>query len=132
MPSFSEKSLEHLNTCDYRLQQIFTAVIADGNDCTVIEGHRTKESQDEYFRTGKSKMQWPNGKHCSMPSLAADVMPCPINWNDRIAIEAFSKVVLAKAESLGIRIRWGGDWNQNGKSDDEKFFDGPHYELVNG
>lgn len=131
MPSFSEKSLEKLNTCDYRLQRLFKAVI-ENDDCTVIEGHRTREQQDEYFRTGKSQLQWPNGKHCSMPSKAVDVMPCPINWSDRAGLMAFAEKVRAKAVELDIRVRWGGDWNQNGKSDDEKFFDGPHWEIVDG
>ena len=129
MPTFSTKSAEHLATCDQRLQRLFNAVIAE-HDCTVIEGHRDQATQDEYFRCGKSKKRWPDGKHCTIPSSAADVMPCPIDWNDRAGIEAFAKVVLTKAAELGIQIRWGGDWNQNGKSDDEKFFDGPHYELT--
>ena len=121
---------ERLSTCHDDLQRLVNAVDADGFDLTVIEGHRTQEKQDEYFRTGKSKLKWPNGKHCSVPSRAVDIMPNPINWNDRPGIEAFAKVVLAKADELGISIRWGGDWNENGRSDDEKFFDGPHFELT--
>lgn len=27
-------------------------------------------------------------------------------------------------------LRWGGDWNRNGSSEDEKFLDFPHNELV--
>ncbi len=65
-----------------------------------------------------------------MQNTAADVMPFPIDWHDRVGIEAFAHAVLAKAAEMGIKIRWGGDWNGNGKSDDEKFFDGPHFELV--
>lgn len=129
MRRFSEKSLEKLGTCDGRLQRLFNAVIIE-HDCTVIEGHRTKELQDEYFRTGKSKKKWPDGKHCSTPSKAVDVMPYPINWSDREGIKTFAAAVLAEAETQGIKIRWGGDWDQDGSSDDEKFFDGPHYELM--
>lgn len=127
---FSEKSLAKLSTCAEPLQRLFKAVIAKGHDCTIIEGHRDQATQDEYFRTGKSQKKWPDGKHCKTPSQAVDVMPCPIDWSDRKRLEAFSLIVFATAAELGIAVRWGGDWNQNGKSDDEKFFDGPHWELI--
>ena len=38
--------------------------------------------------------------------------------------------MLAAAKELGVAIRWGGDWNMNGDSKDEKFYDGPHFELL--
>lgn len=127
---FSAKSQGRLDTCHADLVRLFEAVIGAGHDCTVIEGHRNRETQDEYFRTGKSKKKWPDGKHNKIPSQAVDVMPYPIDWSDRKRLEAFALVVFATAAKLGIAVRWGGDWNQNGKSDDERFFDGPHWELV--
>ncbi len=33
------------------------------------------------------------------------------------------------AKELNVTIRWGGDWNGNGKSEDERFYDSPHFEL---
>lgn len=121
---------DRLDTCHDDLQRLVESLVEDGYDITVIEGHRTQEKQDEYFRTGKSKLKWPDGKHCATPSNAVDIMENPIDWNDRKRIEAFAKVVLFRAQALGLKIRWGGDWNQNGKSDDEKFFDGPHFERA--
>jgi len=135
MPTFSAKSAKRLATCHPDLQTLFNAVI-ESIDCTVIEGQRSRATQNEYYRTGKSQKKWPDGKHCKTPSLAADVMQYPINWNDRARIEAFAAEVMATADrlraagSMKYKIRWGGDWNQNGKSDDEKFFDGPHFELI--
>jgi peptidoglycan L-alanyl-D-glutamate endopeptidase CwlK len=29
-------------------------------------------------------------------------------------------------------MRWGGDWDGDGDTKDERFFDGPHFELVLG
>lgn len=29
-----------------------------------------------------------------------------------------------------VQLRWGGDWNGNGRQDDEHFIDDPHNELV--
>jgi peptidoglycan L-alanyl-D-glutamate endopeptidase CwlK len=34
------------------------------------------------------------------------------------------------ARKLGIKIRWGGDWDGNGKQDD-KFLDFVHFEIAN-
>jgi peptidoglycan LD-endopeptidase CwlK len=127
---FSARSQSRLNTCHPDLIRLFEAVISDGHDCTVIEGHRDQATQDEHFRAGRSKKQWPNGKHNTTPSQAVDVMPFPIDWSDRARLERFAQTVFAKANQLGIAIRWGGDWNRNGLSSDEKFFDGPHWELV--
>ena len=52
MPKFSKESLDKLATCDARLQKVFNEVIKHV-DCTIIEGHRGQETQDEYYRTGK-------------------------------------------------------------------------------
>lgn len=43
---------------------------------------------------------------------------------------ALASVVLQCAAELDIKIRWGGDWSGDGRSSDERFFDGPHFELV--
>jgi hypothetical protein len=31
---------------------------------------------------------------------------------------------------MGIAIRWGGDWDQDGFVADERFLDMPHFELI--
>ena len=129
MPSYSKRSKERLETCDERLQRLFNEVIKE-RDCSILCGHRNKEDQDEAYRQLRSKVQWPNSKHNGLPSRAVDVMPYPIDWNDLERINEFAKFVLAKADELGIKIRWGGDWNQNGEWKDERFLDMPHYELM--
>ena len=70
-----------LRTCDYRLQMLFEEVVKH-YDCTILQGHRDKATQDAYFEAKKSKVKWPNSKHNSNPSLAVDVAPYPIpeNW----------------------------------------------------
>jgi hypothetical protein len=129
MPAFSQLSQDKLATCDQRLQRVFAEVIKH-RDCTVLCGHRGKEEQDEAFRTGKSKVQFPNSNHNRLPSVAADVVPYPIDWHDPAYFTHFAGFVLGVAATMGIRLRWGGDWNQNGKTKDESFFDGPHFELM--
>ena len=44
MPKFGRKSRERLETCHPDLQTLFNAVIEE-IDCSVICGHRNKESQ---------------------------------------------------------------------------------------
>ena len=129
MPSFGKSSQDKLATCDPRLQKVFNEVIKYF-DCTVIEGHRGEEAQNKAFAEGKSKLKYPQGKHNKTPSLAADVLPYPIDWNDTNRMRYFAGFVVGIAATMGIKIRWGGDWNQNTELKDNSFNDLPHFELV--
>jgi len=129
MPSFSDASRQRLETCDPRLQKIFNEVIKHV-DCTVLCGTRSEEEQEEAFRTGKSKVHYPNSKHNSNPSLAVDVAPYPVDWNDLRSFIHFSGFVRGIASQMGINIRCGVDWNGNYSLKDENFLDAPHFELV--
>jgi len=134
MPAFSKTSLERLSTCHPDLQTLFNEVIKYF-DCAVIVGHRGQAEQDAAFRDGLSKLKWPNGQHNSMPSMAADVAPYPIDWKDTKRFCYFAGVVMGIAETLleqgkiSHKIRWGGDWNMNSQVKDETFHDLPHFEL---
>ena len=130
MPRFGRKSRERLSTCDNRLQDVFNEVIKTV-DCSVIEGHRSKERQNKLYEEGKTKVRYPDGRHNASPSRAADVVPYPIDWNDRERFHLFAGFVIGIAKSMGIKLRWGGDWNMNWEVDDNKFDDFPHFELVN-
>lgn len=129
MPALSKISLERLATCDKRLQKLFTEVVKH-YDCTVTCGHRGEVEQTEAFRTGHSKVKFPNSKHNSYPSKAVDVIPFPVDWQDTIRFYHFAGFVLATAKQLGIRVRFGGDWDEDLNFREEKFRDLPHWELV--
>lgn len=129
MPTLSKSSLAQLATCDPRLQRVLRYAI-QWIDFTVLEGHRDKASQNKAFDEGKSQVRWPNGKHNSLPSRAVDIAPYPIDWNDRERFVLFAGVILGISGMLGIRLRWGGDWNQDWKVKDEKFRDLGHFELI--
>lgn len=126
---FSKKSAKKLSQCDPRLQRVFEEVIKHW-DCTILEGHRDKGTQDEYFRTGKSKLKYPSSKHNSIPSKAVDAVPYPIDWQDTERFRAFGGFVLGVAATLGIKLRWGGDWDGDKDFKDQSFIDMPHFELV--
>ena len=59
---FSTTSKNRLYTCDEQLVELFNEVIKHW-DCTIVEGYRTEDRQNEMYRTGKSQLQWPNSKH---------------------------------------------------------------------
>jgi len=121
MPSFGKTSRRRLNTCDIQLQELFNEVVKE-YDCSVLCGFRTKSAQHGAFLTGKSKVEWPNSKHNSFPSEAADVVPYPVVWEDREGFDRFGAYVLETAKRMGIKVRWGGHF--------KSFYDGPHFELV--
>jgi len=144
MPSFSSSSRQKLGTCDSRLQRLFSAVVEEF-DCTIIQGNRSKEEQDEYFfgTPQRSKVQWPNSKHNNSPSLAVDVAPYVkgrgIPWpqrgsstyfKDLALFYYFAGYVMATAKEMGINLRFGGDWDRDYDLSDQTFDDLPHFEIV--
>ena len=128
MYKFGRKSRERLATCDKKLQKVFNEVIKYV-DCSVLEGHRSKERQNKLFKEGKTKVEYPVGRHNSNPSNAVDVTPYPVDWNDRERQTLFAGFVMGVARGMDIRLRWGGDWNMNFKVKDNRFDDFPHFEL---
>lgn len=120
MPEFSPISESRLITCDPRLQTLFREVVKVV-DCTIVCGYRDQVDQDKAFHDGFSRVKWPQGRHNRYPSLAVDVMRCPIDWNDQERQEAFAAYVLEVAKSLGIEIEWGGNWAD--------FTDRPHFQV---
>lgn len=131
MPSFSAASLSRLNTCHESLQKLFAEIVKE-TDCTILCGHRDEQDQNKAFHDGASHVKWPNSKHNTLPSIAVDVMPYPIDWKDKERVTRFYEVVKKKADELGIKIRWGADWDMDGKYWERENWevDGPHYELV--
>ena len=100
-------------------------------DCIILCGFRGKNEQHRAFMAGTSKLDWPHGKHNSNPSNAVDVAPYPIDWSGRQRFITFAQKVLEIAGQLGIRIRWGGDWDMKGDGNHNgELNDFVHFELV--
>lgn len=129
MPHFSNLSLQRLVTCDERLQRLFMAVIREF-DCSIVYGHRDEEAQNDAFEKGFSKKAWPDSKHNSLPSKAIDALPYPVNWKDEARIRYFAGFVMGIASQMGIKIRWGGDWDRDTDVHDQTFFDLGHFEVI--
>tara|TARA_R110002126_G_scaffold88551_1_gene212137 strand:- start:1396 stop:1788 length:393 start_codon:yes stop_codon:yes gene_type:complete len=128
MPRFGKRSIGRLQTCDQKLQELFYEVVKHF-DCSIIEGNRGEERQNKAYADGKSKVKYPNGKHNKFPSVAVDVAPYPIDWSDRDRFHYFGGFVLGVAKQMGMNIRWGGDWNQDTETKDNKFDDLVHFEI---
>lgn len=122
MPKFSKISKERLATAHPELQRLFNEVIKD-IDCMVVYGYRGKKEQDEAFLRGNSKLKFPQSMHNKKPSLAVDVVPSPLDWDDIESFKRLMRTVKLKATLLNIPITCGGDW---------KMRDYPHYELKQG
>lgn len=120
------KSKERLSTVKPELQSVVKKAFETVPfDVTVLEGIRTVERQKELVAKGASKTM--NSKHIT--GDAVDLAPYPIDWDDKSRFNELSKHMLQAASELGIKIRWGGDWNMDGDWKDESFYDGPHFEL---
>lgn len=117
----SKLSKQKLNTCHSDLIRLIEEV-AKTEKCAVICGFRGKYEQDQAYYTGKSKAKFGQSKHNLKPSMAVDVVPLPLNWDDIPAFEKLGEKIMAKAEELGIKVKWG------------KYFtnlkDYPHFELI--
>lgn len=133
MPTFSVASSKQLETLHPKLQEVLIDAV-QYFDFSIIEGHRGEVAQNAAFAKGLSKVQWPNGKHNTSPSTAVDCAPFPIDWSDKPdAIRRFCYMagfVMGSARRLGIKIRWGGDWDSDDDLRDEQGLrDFPHFEL---
>jgi len=129
MPKFSNRSKSKLNTCHPLLQELFNEVIKRV-DCTIVEGIRSLETQKEYVRKGVSKtLKSKHLKQADGYSYAVDCIAYPIDWKDSSRNYMFAGYVKGVADSLGIDIRLGADWNGNFTAKDQTFHDQPHFEL---
>ena len=128
MPKFSRRSMSHLEGCHPNLIRLFKTVVEEF-DCTIIEGHRGEEKQNEMVELGRSQLKWPLSSHNEKPSKAVDVAPYPVDWEDRERFLMFGGYVLGIAKGLEVKIRWGGDWNRDTQVKDNRFDDLPHFEL---
>jgi len=137
MNNFGKNSEMRILTCHPDLIILFKTVILN-YDCSVICGHRGEKEQNEAFATGNSKLQWPNSKHNSSPSMAIDVAPYEkthIDWGKLQSAE-FAGYVKGVADQLferGImshKIRRGIDWDNDNDIDDTTFWDASHFEIV--
>lgn len=115
------------------------AAALSSQDFTILEGVRTPARQKELYAQGRTrpgkKVTWTlTSNHFINPKTghghAVDIAPWPIDWNDTAKFDAVAKVMFQAAKELGIKIRWGADWDQDGKARERGESDSPHFELA--
>jgi peptidoglycan L-alanyl-D-glutamate endopeptidase CwlK len=137
MPRFGKQSLQILETVDPELVDICSELVKL-YDIKALSGFRTKEEQDRLVLEGRSKLTWPKSKHnknrytiTQTPSIAVDIAPYPIDWQDTNRFVFMAGLFLGIAHERGVEVRWGGDWDSDGIIlTDQKFDDLVHFELV--
>ena len=131
-------SRERLETCDPRLQLVIRGALATGLiDMSVTEGVRSEQKQNEYYAAGKSRLKWPRGKHNvtspDQKSTAVDVAPYvngKLSYDQRHCC-FMAGIIMGVAQSIGFKIRWGGNWDMDGEPvSDQDFQDLVHFELI--
>lgn len=130
MPKFGSTSMERLDgvhpllvDCAFRVVTVI--------DCSVVSGVRSLTTQRQYVATGASKTM--DSKHLIQPDgygHALDLAPYPIDWKKLRSFDILAGVVFGIAFEMGIKIRWGGDWNMNMDVYDNEFNDLGHFEII--
>ena len=126
MPKFGKRSKKRLEGVNIVLVHILNKLIKI-MDVTIIEGLRTQKRQDELVKKGASKTKF--SKH--IEGRAVDVAPYPIDWDDRERFHYMGGMLRGIAHEMGVKIRWGGDWDMDTKTKDNRFDDLPHFEIRN-
>jgi len=145
MATFGKKSQDKLSTAHPKLQLVMNEAIK-AYDFTVLYGNRSVDEQFELYKQGRqlqSDGTWKKigstvteldgkikkSKHNYSPSLAVDIAPYPIDWNNIQRFKDMAKVVLQCAKNLNIKVVWGADWDMDGNIEEHKFKDFPHFQI---
>jgi peptidoglycan L-alanyl-D-glutamate endopeptidase CwlK len=90
-----------------------------------------------FAKPNERKVTWLNNPFNSNHRLMADgfghaidAAPFPIDWNNSKRFQALAELILAAAKAEGVHVRWGRDWDEDGRYEEKGETDGPHFELV--
>ena len=147
----SKLSLGRLNGVDANLVKVVQrAIEITPQDFMVVEGVRSKEQcyinygkgrtvaqctakgvPAQYAQPKLAKVTWLNNPLSSkhVTGKAVDLVPYPVDWNDLTKFDQVAKAMFAAADELGVSIRWGADWDNDGNYREKGEYDSPHFEL---
>ena len=139
MYQLGNKSKEKLKGVHPNLVKVIErAIQLSSKDFMVIEGIRTPERQVELYAQGRTKpgpiVTWTlNSRHFIQKDgwgHAVDLVPWPVDWNDTKKFDAIAEAMFKASKELGTPIRWGADWDRDGRPRERGETDSPHFELV--
>jgi peptidoglycan L-alanyl-D-glutamate endopeptidase CwlK len=147
----SARSLERLKGLDARLVNVVKrAIELTSVDFMIVEGIRSREQcainygkgrtvaecaakgvPAKYAQPRAAKVTWLNNPYASkhVSGQAVDLLPAPYDWKATGPFDAVAEAMLAAARELGVSIRWGADWDGDGKLRERGETDSPHFEL---
>lgn len=84
-----------------------------------------------YAKPSAAKVTWLNNPFASkhVSGKAVDLVPYPVDWQDLKKFDAIAKAMLQAAKELGVSVRWGADWDGDGKPRERGESDSPHFEI---
>ena len=98
----------------------------------------------KYANPKHAKVTWLSNpfasKHCKQADgygHAVDICPYPVDWSDLKKFDAIAKAMFDAERQLiaenaipkNTKLRWGADWNRNGKPRERGESDSPHFEI---
>jgi len=135
MFKFSKRSLKLLSYLDQDVANVLKEAIKV-IDFSVIETWRSKADQNKYYDQGRSKLRWPQSKHNTKSDRpqkvkAVDIIPYPEGWDaPKEKFYFMMGIIKGIAESKGIKLRFGLDWDSDNEFNDQSFNDFPHIEKL--
>lgn len=114
------------------------AIELTAQDFAVIEGVRTLDRQRDLYAQGRTEpgpivtwtMRSRHFVHADGYGHAVDLVPWPVDWDDLTKFESIATAMFSAAQELGVALRWGADWDQDGQPRERGESDSPHFELV--
>jgi len=144
--TFDSVSELRLIKCDGRLAGVLKEAIKRTPFAwRIVQSDRSVEQQRVYFQAGKSKINpddydtlaelYKKAKHITGPGMplsrAVDVALVGGDPYDLNLLKDLNATIQAVAKSKGLSIRWGGDFDKDGKPyEPGTFVDAPHFEIL--
>ena len=136
---YGKTSRQNRDTCAPPLIEVMNqGLIRSPVDISIVRGWSGEDVQNMLFRKGASKKEWPNSEHNFLledepHSKAFDFAPyvgkVKIPWDDTHLFAVVAGVFFSAAIELGVKLRWGGDWDMDGLTTDQSFMDWGHLEI---
>lgn len=136
---FSQRSLNNLKGVHPKLVSVIERALQISTvDFMVIEGVRTRDRQAELYAQGRTKpgqiVTWTmNSNHFVNAGTgyghAVDLLPAPYDWKETKPFDDVARAMFQAANELNTPIRWGADWDRDGKYRERGETDSPHFEL---
>jgi peptidoglycan L-alanyl-D-glutamate endopeptidase CwlK len=139
--TFGDRSEQNLVGVHPKMQAVVRRALQisahiGGPDFAVIEGVRTEARQRDLYAQGRTKpgkvVTWTlKSNHFKNPRTgfghAVDLFPG--TWDDLRKFDLMAKAMFQAADELNTPIRWGADWDRDGKPRERGETDSPHFEL---